>query len=216
MKQWETSALYKEVKSRPSEDGSLHIKKGANTKTVDTPIESKNLTNSESGNSNEAFEKNLNENIQTETNIEARRRCLHLLEYSPRTAYQLRKRLIDDGFTPEQAEDAVRYAESFGYVNDSNYAMEYVRTGCQKKSKRELYMKLSSRGVDKASIEEALEAYDDEQEQTVRRLARKRLMQKPPKSNEDLLKAVKSLVSKGFPYEMAKRAVWELKEEYDF
>lgn len=204
MKQWETSALYKEVKSRPSEDGSLHIKKGAT-----------NIGTNAFGNTEETFEKELTQNFESGVNLEARRRCLHLLEYSPRTAYQLKKRLVDDGFTPEQAEDAVRYAESFGYVNDSNYAMEYVRTGCQKKSKRELYMKLSSRGIDKASIEEALEAYDDEQEQTVRRLARKRLMQKPPKSNEDLLKAVKSLVSKGFPYEMTKRAVWELKEEYD-
>lgn len=203
MKQWETSALYKEVKSRPSEDGSLHIKKGAT-----------NIGTNAFGNTEETFEKESTQNFESGVNLEARRRCLHLLEYSPRTAYQLKKRLVDDGFTPEQAEDAVRYAESFGYVNDSNYAMEYVRTGCQKKSKRELYMKLSSRGIDKASIEEALEAYDDEQEQTVRRLARKRLMQKPPKSNEDLLKAVKSLVSKGFPYEMAKRAVWELREKF--
>ncbi len=203
MKQWETSALYKEVKSRPSEDGSLHIKKGAT-----------NIGTNAFGNTEETFEKESTQNFESGVNLEARRRCLHLLECSPRTAYQLKKRLVDDGFTPEQAEDAVRYAESFGYVNDSNYAMEYVRTGCQKKSKRELYMKLSSRGIDKASIEEALEAYDDEQEQTVRRLARKRLMQKPPKSNEDLLKAVKSLVSKGFPYEMAKRAVWELREEF--
>ena len=203
MKQWETSALYKEVKSRPSEDGSLHIKKGAT-----------NIGTNAFGNTEETFEKESTQNFESGVNLEARRRCLHLLEYSPRTAYQLKKRLVDDGFTPEQAEDAVRYAESFGYVNDSNYAMEYVRTGCQKKSKRELYMKLSSRGIDKASIEEALEAYDDEQEETVRRLARKRLMQKPPKSNEDLLKAVKSLVSKGFPYEMAKRAVWELREEF--
>ena len=163
MKQWETSELYREVKSRPSEDGSLPFQKDS-------------------------------EGINTE----ARRRCLHLLEYSPRTIYQLKKRLMDDGFSAEQADDAV----------------QYVRTGCQKKSRRQLYMQLSSRGVDKESIEDALEAYADEQENTVRRLARKRLTQKPPRTEEDFLKAVKSLVSKGFPYEMAKRAVWELRDEY--
>ena len=179
MKQWETSELYREVKSRPSEDGSLPFQKDS-----------------------EGF------------NTEARRRCLHLLEYSPRTVYQLKKRLMDDGFSAEQADDAICYAESFGYVDDGNYAMEYVRTGCQKKSMRQLYMQLSSRGVDKESIEDALEAYADEQENTVRRLAQKRLMQNPPRTEEDFLKAVKSLVSKGFPYEMAKRAVWELRDEY--
>ena len=107
MKQWETSELYREVKSRPSEDGSLPFQKDS-------------------------------EGINTE----ARRRCLHLLEYSPRTIYQLKKRLMDDGFSAEQADDAVQYAESFGYVDDGNYAMEYVRTGCQKKSRRQLYMQL--------------------------------------------------------------------------
>ena len=132
MKQWETSELYREVKSRPSEDGSLPFQKDS-----------------------EGF------------NTEARRRCLHLLEYSPRTVYQLKKRLMDDGFSAEQTDDAIRYAESFGYVDDGNYAMEYVRTGCQKKSRRQLYMQLSSRGVDKESIEDALEAYADEQENTV-------------------------------------------------
>ena len=127
MKQWETSELYREVKSRPSEDGSLPFQKDS-----------------------EGF------------NTETRRRCLHLLEYSPRTVYQLKKRLMDDGFSAEQTDDAIRYAESFGYVDDGNYAMEYVRTGCQKKSRRQLYMQLSSRGVDKESIEDALEAYADE------------------------------------------------------
>ena len=74
MKQWETSELYREVKSRPSEDGSLPFQKDS-----------------------------------AGFNTEARRRCLHLLEYSPRTIYQLKKRLMDDGFSAEEADDAIRY-----------------------------------------------------------------------------------------------------------
>lgn len=198
MKQWETSDLYREVKSRPSEDGSL-------------PFQNASLSFQEE---KQGIQEKIDGRPPEGINIEARRRCLHLLEYSPRTVYQLKKRLIDDGFSPEQAEDAVAYAKSFGYVDDGNYAMEYVRTACQKKSKRQLYMQLSRRGVDSDSIEEALDAYSDEQENTVRRLAQKRFRQKPPQSDEDLMKAVRSLVSKGFPYEMAKRAVWELRDEF--
>ena len=51
---------------------------------------------------------------------------------------------MDDGFSAEQTDDAIRYAESFGYVDDGNYAMEYVRSGCQKKSRRQLYMQLQA------------------------------------------------------------------------
>ncbi len=207
MKQWETSDLYREVKSRPSEDGSLPFKK------VLPPVHEEEQKRADEHKANKGT---LDTSRQPECiNTDARRRCLRLLEYSPRTVYQLKKRLIDDGFSTEQAEDAIQYAQSFGYVNDGNYAMEYVRTACQKKSKRQLYMQLSSRGVDNDSIEEALNAYSDEQENTVRRLAQKRLRQKPPQSKEDLMKAVRSLVSKGFPYEMAKRAVWELCDEFD-
>jgi regulatory protein len=206
VKQWETSDLYREVKSRPSEDGSLPFRKASSL----LQKEKQEMAEAQETDKETSSSFSPPEGINTE----ARRRCLHLLEYSPRTVYQLKKRLIDDGFSPEQAEDAVAYAKSFGYVDDGNYAMEYVRTACQKKSKRQLYMQLSRRGVDSDSIEEALDAYSDEQENTVRRLAQKRLRQKPPQSDEDLMKAVRSLVSKGFPYEMAKRAVWELRDEF--
>ena len=206
MKQWETSELYREVKSRPSEDGSLAFYKASS------------LFQKERQEKAEEQETDKNASAvfppSEGTNLEARRRCLRLLEYSPRTVYQLKTRLVDDGFSLEQAEDAIQYAKSFGYVDDGNYAMEYVRTACQKKSKRQLYMQLSRRGVDSDSIEEALDAYADEQENTVRRLAQKRLRQKPPQTDEDLMKAIRSLVSKGFPYEMAKKAVWELRDEF--
>ena len=206
MKQWETSDLYREVKSRPFEDGSLPFQKASSL----LQKEKQETAEAQEADGEAVGSSRLPEGVNTE----ARRRCLHLLEYSPRTIYQLKKRLMDDGFSTEQAEDAVTYAKSFGYVDDGNYAMEYVRTACQKKSKRELYMQLSRRGVDSDSIEEALDAYSDEQENTVRRLAQKRLRQKPPQSDEDLMKAVRSLVAKGFPYEMAKRAVWELRDEF--
>ena len=206
MKQWETSELYREVKSRPSEDGSLLL----GEESVLLQKEKQKMVGEQ-----ETKPSSATTSPQKGMNIEARRRCLRLLEYSPRTVYQLKKRLIDDGFSPEQAEDAIQYAKSFGYVDDGNYAMEYVRTACQKKSKRQLYMQLSRRGVDDDSIEEALDAYADEQENTVRRLAQKRLRQKPPQSDEDYRKAIRSLVSKGFPYEMAKKAVWELRDELD-
>ena len=98
MKQWETSELYREVKSRPSEDGSLPFQKDS-----------------------EGF------------NTEARRHCLHLLEYSPRTVYQLKKRLMDDGFSAEQADDAIRYAESFGYVDDGS-STSVITSGSRQKN----------------------------------------------------------------------------------
>lgn len=149
------------------------------------------------------------------TNTEARKRCLRLLEYSPRTVSQLKSRLAGDGFEEEQIEDAIRYAASFGYVNDSSYAMEYVRTGCTRKSPRQLFAQLSQRGVDKEVIEQALDAYSGEQENTIRRLAEKRMQQKMPQSEEELPKTIRYLVSKGFPYEMSKRAVWECWEKME-
>lgn len=174
----ETSELYREVKSRPSEDGSLPFQKDS-----------------------------------AGFNTEARRRCLHLLEYSPRTIYQLKKRLMDDGFSAEEADDAIRYAESFGYVDDGNYAMEYVRTGCQKRAgvsficsfqaavwiRNRLKMHLRpmqmSRKIRCAVWHESV-------------LCKSRLAQKK------IFKGSKKSCIKGFPYEMAKRAVWELRDEY--
>ena len=57
-------------------------------------------------------------------NTEARGRCLHLLEYSPRNGLSAEKTPNGRWLFGEQADDAIRYAESFGYVDDGNYAME--------------------------------------------------------------------------------------------
>lgn len=144
---------------------------------------------------------------------EVRKRCLRLLEFKPRTVYQLQKRLSDDGYDKAQIEDAISYAKKFGYVDDSNYAMEYVRTRCNKDSQRQLYLKLSTQGVDTQLIEKALEEYADEQEKTVYHLAEKKIRQKSPTTEEELIKVIRYLVTKGFPYELSKRAAWECWEK---
>ena len=58
--------------------------------------------------------------------IEARKKALALLEIRDRTTKELRERLLRCGYSQEEAEDALRYAASFGYVDDLRYAENYI------------------------------------------------------------------------------------------
>ena len=75
-------------------------------------------------------------------NHRARARCLNLLKSSDRTEAQLRRCLTMDGYPREVTEDALEYAASYNYINDSRYAENYVRQMAGKKSLREIELKL--------------------------------------------------------------------------
>ena len=56
----------------------------------------------------------------------SRKRALNLLLKSEKTRNQLVEKLRTDGYPPEIAEQAVAYAESFGYIDDSRYVCRYL------------------------------------------------------------------------------------------
>lgn len=138
---------------------------------------------------------------------EARMRCLHLLQYSPRTVYQLERRLVGEGFCEEAVRDAIAYAGRFGYVNDEGYARNYVRSRGTKKSRRQLLAEMLQRGVPKDAALAALEEYQGEEE-AVRRLVQKNLAQMSCPDEKALERLIGKLSGKGFRYELVKRTVW--------
>lgn len=146
---------------------------------------------------------------------EARKRCMHLLEYGPKTVRQLEQRLIGEGFDEAAVRDGIRYVSSFGYVDDENYATAYVRRNCGRKSARQMAAQLLQKGISKEAAAAALASFTDEEEAAVRRLAQKRLAQKQPKDEEELRKVEVYLVGKGFPYELVRRTVWTYWEKKD-
>ena len=68
----------------------------------------------------------------------AKLRAMHLLEDMDRTEAGLREKLRQGLYPEDAAEEAVRYVKSFGYLDDTRYAENFVRSRKDSKSRREI------------------------------------------------------------------------------
>ena len=91
----------------------------------------------------------------------ARLRCLNLLQSRDYTKKQLGDKLRQGGYDEACIEDAVAYAESYGYIDDGRYAKNYIEYRIQSKSRKRLETDLLRRGVSKEVIEQAFAALEE-------------------------------------------------------
>lgn len=87
----------------------------------------------------------------------SRKRALNLLLKGDRTRSQLLQKLQTDGYPMEIAEQAVEYAESFGYIDDRRYAENYLNGPGAKKSRMAARIELTRKGIDPELIDRLME-----------------------------------------------------------
>ena len=92
----------------------------------------------------------------------ARKRAMNLLRTIDRTEADVRRKLSDGGYPAEAVDAAIEYLRSYHYLDDKRYAMEYIRFKLSGMSRRQIIAKLSEKGIDKSTIEEAFTAYEEE------------------------------------------------------
>lgn len=103
------------------------------------------------------------EEIQLEVVLKrAKLRAMHLLNRMDRTEEQLRLKLKQGLYTDEIIDKAIEYVKSFGYINDDDYAIRYIMSRQNAKSKREIYASLCQKGMDRECIERAMETCYEE------------------------------------------------------
>lgn len=133
----------------------------------------------------------------------AKLRAMHLLNAMGRTELQLREKLEQGGYPDEVVEAALVYVKSFGYVNDENYARNFIDSRKDKKSRREIEMLLKGKGIPEDIIEKAMaECYEKETSVlAIEKLMRKRRFCPAEASYEEKQKFMAYLMRKGFSYD---------------
>lgn len=85
----------------------------------------------------------------------AKLRAMNLLQKRAYTEKQLRDKL-EEGCYPEKIlEEAIAYVKSYRYVDDVQYAVDYISCYEERKSAKMLEIQLLSKGVSKENIREA-------------------------------------------------------------
>lgn len=82
----------------------------------------------------------------------AKLRCMNLLKTKDYTRRQLEDKLRQGGYPAEIIEDAIAYVESYGYVNDENYARNYIEYHMQTRSRKRIENDLQQKGIQRELI----------------------------------------------------------------
>ena len=142
----------------------------------------------------------------------AKVKALHLLEGMARSEANLKQKLKQGYYPDTIIQQAVDYVKSFGYLDDSKYARDFVESKMAKKSRREMYGLLLTKGIEKDVIEPVLEEYYQEEgveEETIRRIIKKRRVELDTITPPELQKLYRYLAGKGFSYGAISRVLQE-------
>jgi regulatory protein len=103
-------------------------------------------------------------------------RALRLLAVRPRTRRELERRLRAAGFDPQAVDEVLERLTSVGLVDDVRFAMEFAEHAVTAKraGRRAVASSLAAKGVDRGTIELALERLDGDEDGRAVELARSR------------------------------------------
>lgn len=151
--------------------------------------------------------------IQLETEkVQATEKALTHLSASLKTEKQMRDFLTKKGYVESVVDYVMDKMHYYGYVNDGEYCKAYI-SGISNKSKRAIEIELIKRGVSKEVVREALEDYEDGDEQIASAL--KKYLRGKELTKENVYKACRYLVSKGYEYDAVKSVSERLGEDED-
>ena len=145
--------------------------------------------------------------------------ALRYATYKSRTAAEVRRKMLEKDFAPEEADYAVQFLEEFGYVNDRKYAAAFLQEIMQRKPAGEsrLRQELLKRGVSKHDIDDAFaeafppETARDNAFQSALAAAEKKLRsleRKEPQKRKQAL--IGYLQRQGFAWEVIKSVLEEV------
>lgn len=142
----------------------------------------------------------------------AKLRAMHLLNASPRTESGLRKKLKENLYPDDVIEQAMDYVKSFGYINDYNYALNFIECRKGTKSRREIQALLAGKGIASDTVEMAFEeAYSEGGDrQAILKILEKKKVQDVLDNPKEMQKIYAYLVRKGFAYEDVRQVVQKL------
>jgi regulatory protein len=98
---------------------------------------------------------------------DAKAYALKLLSYRSRSKKEMHEKLQKRGFDSRQINDAVKFLEDAGLINDAVLASDLLRYSMERKSlgKNGIRMFLARRGIDKELVEKTLLSHTKEKEE---------------------------------------------------
>ena len=109
----------------------------------------------------------------------AKKRCLNLLQKRPYTESKLRGKLKEGHYTEDIIDEAIEYVKSFHYIDDYDYACQYIFYHKERETRKKIEEKLMLKGINKEVLNQAFDdMYDDMEQQEIELQQAKKLLEK--------------------------------------
>lgn len=92
----------------------------------------------------------------------AKLRALNLLQKRDYTEKQLKDKLREGEYPESIVEEALTYVKSFGYINDLQYALDYLNCYAERKSRKKMETDLFQKGISREIVQNALKHWEEE------------------------------------------------------
>jgi len=146
-------------------------------------------------------------------------RALHFLSYQMRSEFEVKKKLLDAGFGESVVLEAIQKLKKLGFLNDESYSKALLETKKKTAKKGPMAIKqdLKKKGIDKNTMEKALESYTyEEQLQLAMQLAEKTVKMNPKKTPAQIKQKIQdTLIRKGYSFEIVNEILDQIELERD-
>lgn len=143
--------------------------------------------------------------------------AVNLISFKMRTHGEIVEKLLNRKIDEQAIEAALEKLENYGYVNDKDYATEYVRSAMLsgRYGKRVIEFKMKQKGIDEDVLDQALQIYTPDAE---KQMAKNQLVSltKKYRDEEEYKKRRKifsSLARRGFDYDIINTLLSEEMED---
>ena len=142
----------------------------------------------------------------------AKLRAMNLLKDRDYTVKQLHDKLKISGYPEQIIAQALDYVESFRYTDDLRYAVNFIRSHAQDRSRRRIEQDLLGRGIEKEILESAWAEWEGEggnqdEQAMIQSLLRKKGFDSETAQPKERQRIYGFLMRKGFSGEQVRRAL---------
>ena len=142
--------------------------------------------------------------------------ALKYLTYRMRSESEVRKKLDEKGYEPQEIDETVEKLKQYKYIDDEAFALELMRskTAARPIGKRKLKGHFYKAGISDEHAQIAMDAYSPESEQAACDAQFDKLAAQKGTDRAGLAKIQRALLSRGFGYEQINSSMRRYNDEY--
>ena len=156
----------------------------------------------------------LSEIIRVAEEDEALNKAIEYVSKYVKTKIQVKNYLVKKGYPEDIVWKVVDKLKEHGLINDVEFSSRFIESTAKTQGQKLLAYKLMAKGVKKEDISSALDNATIDFKENAYLLAQKHIKNKE-KTQENIQKTYRYLISKGFSYEDAESAISRIKKVED-